>query len=233
MRVLSRALWALLSILPLSVAQAQTLSPHTITVAGTSTIKVAPDNAVINVNLITTGQTSQAALQADKGVLARLVEAVRPFHFATSDVQTSNINIMQVRTPPRLPAQDPLPPGNYQVTDHLSVTVDDVSKVTAVIGALTQVAENVTINVQFNLKDRAAAEDKAKVAAIADARHQADMLAAAEGAKVDKMIAISTLGVGNYVSNPNPLAMLASLGQAQGQGQVSVTGRVVVEYGLQ
>jgi uncharacterized protein len=226
MRFIRPALSVVFSLLPLAVAHAQTLSPHTITVAGTSTIKITPDTALVTVNLNSTGQTSQAALQADKGVLARLVEAVRPFHFATSDVQTSNINITQLRSQPRLPAQDPLPPGNYQVTDHLTVTVDDLSKVSAVIDALTQAAANVSINVQFNLKDRTAVEDKAKIEAIANARHQADILAAAEGAKVDKIVAISTLEVGNY---PN-LDFLALVMQ---QGQVSVTQRVVVEYGLQ
>lgn len=228
MRFIRRTVWAFLSLLPLTTVHAQTLAPHTITVAGTATIKVAPDAAIINVNLTSTGQTSEAALQADKGVLARLVEAVRPFHFATSDVQTSNINIMQVRNVPRLPAQDPSPPGNYQVTDHLSVTVDDPSKVTTVISALTQVAQNVSIGVQFNLKDRTAVEDRAKVLAIADARRQADILAAAEGTKVDKMIAISTSEVGNYVF-PN-LDILAGINQ---QGQIPVTQRIMVQYGLQ
>jgi uncharacterized protein YggE len=217
-----------LSLLPFQLAHAQTLAPHTITVAGTSTIKVIPDTAIIIVNPTSNGPTSDAALQADKSLLARLVEAVRPFHFATSDIQTSNINIMQVRNLPRLPAQDPPLPGSYQVTDHLSVTVDDISKVNAVIGALTQAVQNVSINVQFNLKDRTAVEDRAKVQALADARRQADILAAAEGAKVDKMIAISTSEFGNYAL-PS-LELIASIVQ---QGQVSISERVVVQYGLQ
>lgn len=229
MRSISSALIAVLSVAPLSAAQAQALSPHTITVAGTSTIKLAPDTAIINLNLTTTGQTPDAALQADKGLLARLAEAARPFHVATSDPATSNINIMQTRSAPRLPAQDPLPPGNYQVTDHMSVTVDDISKVNAVIAALTQAAGNVSINVQFNVKDRAAAEDKAKLEAIANARHQADILAAAEGAKVDKMIAISTEPtLGNFLPNLN----LFGVGPIP-QGQIAITQQVTVQYGLQ
>jgi uncharacterized protein YggE len=228
MRYIRYTVWVVLSLLPFQLAHAQTLAPHTITVAGTSTIKVIPDTAIITVNPTSNGPTSDAALQADKSLLARLVEAVRPFHFATSDIQTSNINIMQVRNLPRLPAQDPPLPGSYQVTDHLSVTVDDISKVNAVIGALTQAAQNVSINVQFNLKDRTAVEDKAKVQALADARRQADILAAAEGAKVDKMIAISTSEFGNYAL-PS-LELIAGIVQ---QGQVSISERVVVQYGLQ
>lgn len=228
MRFIRHALWAVLAMSPLSAAHAQALAPHTITAAGISTIKVVPDTALVTVNLNSAGETARAALQTDKGGLARLVEAVRPFHFATSDVQTSNLNIMQVRSLPRLPAQDPLLPGNYQVTDHFTVTVDDLSKVTAVIDALTQAAANISINVQFNLKDRTAVEDKAKVQAIADARRQADILAAAEGAKVDKMIAISMSEVSNYLL-PN-FDLLTSINP---QGQVSVTQRVMVQYGLQ
>jgi len=214
----------------LSFAQAQTLAPHSVTVTGTSTIKTAPDYATITVNLTSTGQTSEAALRADKDVLVRLVEAVHPFPVTNSDVQTSNINITQARSLPRLPAQDPLPAGGYQVTDHLTVTVDDISKVTAVIDAMTQAAENISINVSFGLKNRAAIEDKAKIEAVANARHQADVLAGAEGAKVDKMVAMSSsLAVGNFLPNLNFLG--GALGSQE--GQIAITQQVVVEYGLQ
>ena len=64
--------------------------------------------------------------------------------------------------------------------------------------------------------------------ALADARRQADILAAAEGAKVDKMIAISTSEFGNYAL-PS-LELIAGIVQ---QGQVSISERVVVQYGLQ
>jgi uncharacterized protein len=221
---------AAFNILPLTFAQAQTLAPHTVTVTGTSTIKVAPDYATITVNLTSTGQTSAAALQADKGVLNHLVEAIRPFHVTNNDLQASNVNITQVRSLPRLPAQDPLVAGGYQVTDHLIVTVDDISKVTSVIDAMTQAASNVSITVTFGFKNRAATEDKAKIEAVANARHQADVLAGAEGAKIDKMVAMSaTLGIGNFLPNLN------LLGGAFGnqEGQIAITQQVVVEYALQ
>jgi uncharacterized protein YggE len=70
-------------------------------------------------------------------------------------------------------------------------------------------------------------EEKAKVEAIADARHQAETLAVAEGAKVDKMIAISTA--------PMPVNFFPALNLLAGpaaQGEISIIQQVVVEYGL-
>jgi len=230
MRFIHIPVCAVFSILPLTFAQAQSLAPHTVTVTGTSTIKMAPDFATITVNLTSTGQSSVAALQADKGVLNHLVEAIRPFRVTNNDLQTSDINLTQVRSLPRLPAQDPLPAGGYQVTDRLIVTVDDISKVTAVIDAMTQAAGNVSISVIFSLKNRAAIEDRAKIEAVAIARHQADILAGAEGAKIDKMVAMSaTLAVGNFLPNLN----LLGGGLANQEGQIPITQQVVVEYGLQ
>jgi uncharacterized protein YggE len=229
MRLIQMPIISALCIFPPSITCAQALAPHTITVTGTSTIRVPPDNAVITVNLISTGQTSRAAVEADKGVLAHLVDAVRPFNVTTSDMRTSNINVAQARSLPRLPTQDPTPVGGYQVTYRMTVNVEDLSKITAVTDAIMQVAGNASISVQFNLKNRAAIEDKAKIEAIANARHQADILAAAEGFKIDTVIASSTtLTAGNSVPN---FGILVGL-QPQ-DGQIPITQEVVVQYGLQ
>jgi uncharacterized protein len=229
MRLIRLPIVAALCLFPLPSAWAQDLAPHTITVTGTATIRVPPDSANIVVNLTSTGQTAQAAVQADKGVLARMVDAVRAFNVTTSDIKTSNINVTQARSLPRLPAQDPTPAGGYQVTDRMTVTVDDLSKVVAVMDAITQIAGNVSVSVQFTLKNRAAAEDKTKMEAVANTRHQAEILAAAEGLKIDTVIASSTaLSAGNLIPN---LGILAGLQQQD--GQIPVTQQVVVQYGLQ
>ena len=229
MRLVPLAIVAALCLFPLPSALAQDLAPHTITVTGSATIRVPPDTAIITVNLTSTGQTAQAAVLADKGVLARLADAVRAFHVTTSDIRTSNINVTQARSLPRLPAQDPTPVGGYQVTDRMSVTVDDLSRVAAIMDAIAQTAGNVSVSVQYNLKNRTAAEDKAKLEAVANARHQAEMLAAAEGLKLDTVIASSTaLSPGNLIPT---LGILAGLQQQD--GQIPVTQQVVVQYRLQ
>ncbi len=229
MRLIRLPIVAALCLFALPSAWAQDLAPHTITVTGTATVRVPPDSAIITVNLTSTGQTAQAAVQADKGVLARLVDAVRAFNVTTSDIKTSNINVTQARSLPRLPAQDPTPVGGYQVTDRMTVAVDDLSRVMAIMDVITQTAGIVSVSLQFNLKNRAAAEDKAKMEAVTNARHQAEILAAAEGLKIDTVIASSTaLSGGNLISN---LGILAAL-QPQ-DGPIPITQQVVVQYGLQ
>ena len=229
MRLVPLAIVAALCLFPLPSASAQDLAPHTITVTGSATVRVPPDSAVITVNLTSTGQTAQAAVQADKGVLARLVDAVRVLNVTTSDIRTSNINVTQARSLPRLPAQDPTPVGGYQVTDRMTVTTDDLSRVAAIMDAVTQTAANVSVSVQYNLKNRAAAEDRARTEAVANARHQAEMLAAAEGFKIDTVVASSTaLSSGNLIP---ALGILAGLQQQD--GQIPVTQQVMVQYRLQ
>jgi uncharacterized protein YggE len=73
MRLIQFPIVTALVIFPLSFACAHTLMPHTITIMGTSTIRVPPDTAVVELNLTSTGQTAEAAVQADKGVLAALL----------------------------------------------------------------------------------------------------------------------------------------------------------------
>jgi uncharacterized protein YggE len=110
------------------------------------------------------------------------------------------------------------------------MTVDEnLSKVAAVTDAVMQVAGNASVSVQFNLKNRAPVEDRAKIEAIANARHQADILAAAEGWKIDTAITSSTtLAAGNLIPDFGILGVL----QPQDR-QIPVTQQVVVQYGLQ
>jgi uncharacterized protein YggE len=218
-------------ILPLSLAQAQTMTPHTITVTGTATIKAAPDNVVIIANLTSADKSAAAALQANKDTVAHLMQILRPFNIAAGQIQMSNMNINNARGPANLLAgQNQQATGNYQITNRMSITLDDISRLPAVLDAITQTGGVLSISEQYGLKDRAALEDRARTEAIANAKHQADGLAAAEGQKLDKMIAMSmTLAPGNYLNTLN----LGLLGMQLQDGQIAVTQQVVVEYGLQ
>jgi hypothetical protein len=97
------------------------------------------------------------------------------------------------------------------------MTVDEnLSKVAAVTDAVMQVAGNASVSVQFNLKNRAPVEDRAKIAA-------------AEGWKIDTAITSSTtLAAGNLIPDFGILGVL----QPQDR-QIPVTQQVVVQYGLQ
>jgi len=232
MRLVQIPLCMSLIALPLSFAQAQTLAPHTVTVTGTATIKSAPDNVVLTANLTSADKSAAAALQANKDTVAHLTQILRPFNIPASQIQVSATNIQNARGPANLLAgQIQQATGNYTINNRMIITLDDLSKLPAVLDALTQTGGVLSITEQYGLKDRAALDDRARTEAIANAKHQADVLASAEGQKVDKMIAMSsTMAVGNYLGGLN-FAGLAGLQPAD--GQIAVTQQVVVEYGLQ
>jgi uncharacterized protein YggE len=164
--------------------------------------------------------------------VARIIDLLRPFNIPAADVQASNPNLTNARAAAVLLAGQPQQAtGNYQVNDRLSIRVEDISKVSAIVEAVAQGGGVVSVNTQVDVKNRAALEDKAKLEAAANARHQADVLAAAEGMKVEKIIALSTtLAPGNVLGNLNLGALMIN---AQQEGQISIPQQVVVEFALQ
>ncbi len=139
MRLVQIPLCVFLIALPLSFAQAQTLTPHTVMVTGTATIKSAPDNVVITANLTSADKSAAAALQANKDTVAHLIQILRPFNIPASQIQVSATNIQNARGPANLLAgQIQQATGNYTINNRVIITLDDLSKLPAVLDALTQ-----------------------------------------------------------------------------------------------
>jgi uncharacterized protein YggE len=219
---------AALCLAPFSFACAQIFTPNTITVTGTATMNVAPDIVAVSVNLTTPGETPEAASQAEHDVQDRVINAARPFVNADSDIKVSNFNLSQIPTVQRPGGSDQGSAGGFRVINRVTISLSDPSKLRVMLDAVVRVATNVTFSEQYSLKNRSAVEDRARIAAVADARRQAEILAQTQGAKIDKVIAMSSsAAIGNVLPNLNFINGLPSQ-----DSQIAVTQQVVVQYGL-
>lgn len=169
----------------------------TVSAEGSSTSQ--PDMALFNAGVTTQGATASAALAENSTKMTRVIAALRRAGIADKDIQTSNLNLNPVYSPPKR-----LPDGSYeeqerqivgyQVTNNVSVKqrkLDDYGKV---VDALVTAGANQVNGPSFMLSKPEAAQDEARTEAMKNARQRAQLYAQAAGLRVVGIVSISENG---------------------------------------
>lgn len=225
------AVLALLS----ATAQAEPLA-KTITVTGIATLDVKPDKATINIGVETADKVTAKAMAANSVLMARVVEAIKSVGIPTSAMQTSNFSI-EAQHPILKDGYSPdmTVTTGYAVSNILTIGVDEIDKVGQVIDAAVRAGANSSNSVRFTSRNGDAYNDKVLTEAMKAARHKAQVLADAEGARVGKMISAEAnndrYGVSNIIAgNTNAAPGYAPTVMP---GEVTVTGIVTVVFTLE
>jgi len=124
----------------------------------------------------------------------------------------------------------------YRVNNSVHVTVRDIERVGAVLGAVTTAGANSVNGISFSIDDPAALEGRAREAAMRDARAKAESLATLAGVQLGDVLQISLSSGGGY---PIPMAMArmemadaAMKAPSISTGESSVSVQVQVTYAI-
>ena len=205
-----------------------------ISVSGTGTVSRPPDKASFNVSIETVEDSAAASTSKNNAVYNELKARLGGAGIGEASIKTLSFNVQYNPRPPKTVPGDTARYG-YITNRFLEVdsSVDGVGK--AIDLAIGAGATNIS-SVTFGLRDRKGAYNQALAAAVADARSQADALAAAAGLKIVRVRTISTGG--SYA--PRPMAFAAARVQADAgtpteidpAGPVDVTATVNVGYAV-
>ena len=172
-----------------------------------------PDLAQFSAGVVTTGRTAAEAMAANSRQMDAVIAALRRAGIAERDIQTSAISLQprfsdpdrdaQMRArmarQPYVPPADPEPPRiiGYQARNNVQVRVRRLGEMGRVIDALVSVGANEVNGPNFTLDEPKAAQDEARVEAIATGRQRAELYARAAGMRVVRILSISE-GGGHY-----------------------------------
>lgn len=200
---------------------------RTISVTGHGRISAVPDVADVRVGVVVTRPTVGEARRTAAELAGRVLAAVRTIGVEAADIQTETLAVQPeydyVESGPRLKGQ--------QVSHRYAITVRDLAALAAVIDdALAAGATNLD-GVSFRHHDAAAAERAARIAAMADARARAELLATEAGVAVGEVVSIAEV---DGVAPPRPMPM-AKLAMAEAStpveaGAIEVEAAVAVVY---
>ena len=166
--------------------------PRTICVSGTGRISVVPDLADLRLGVTITAKTVEAARAANAKAMAGVIGTLKALGVAEGDIQTTNLSLSPAydystnANPPRL--------TGYTLSNTIAVTLRDIAKLGAATDGALEAGATSLDSVSFRVDDPTAAEQEARVRAVADARSKADTLATAAGVSIVGVAAIAESG---------------------------------------
>jgi uncharacterized protein YggE len=190
--------------------------PPVIVTSGEGVVKRAPDRAWVTIAAEDRARTPQEAQQANVDAMNAVIGRIRQAGIADDAIQTAGYTLQ-----PEFDYQN----GRQSLRDYVArnqvrVRVDALAKTGDVIGAAVASGATSISGVQFDLKDRSAAEREAVSLAVRDARQRADAAASGAGVQIERILRIEEQReVGPM---PRPMLAVARAGVAPGQADASV-----------
>jgi len=226
----SRAAVLIGAVLVASQVHAQPQSPPEgrIVVVGVGNVRVAPDYGRITGGVTTRAKTVKEASDANSKLMGTVTASLSDAGIAQTDIQTSRFSIQPVYAPGQ-PGVEPKISG-YSVSNEVEVTIRQISKVGDVLDRLVGAGATNIGNIAFLNSDPSKALDQAREAAVADARHKAELYARASGVSLGRVLSITEEAVRG---TPVPFARTSANAAAAvpiATGEDTLEARITVGY---
>jgi hypothetical protein len=152
-----------------------------ITVQGTASVVSVPDRAELSFGVQSQGQTAKAALAANAAEMRRVIAAVKA-------AGGTNVKTQSVSLSPRYDEQNEV--QAFVATNTVSATIKELGKAGALIDAAVDAGANQVYGPSLSAGDQSELYRNALKAAVADARANAQSLAAASGLALGRITSI-------------------------------------------
>ena len=180
---------ALIVVLALSGCVANPNQPiRDLAATGNGKVYIAPDVAYINIGVHTEADSVADAINANSRQAEKVAAALEKLGIESKDVQTTAFNVY--------PQQEYSPEGTvirryYSVDNTVYVTVRNLADLSKVLDEVVRAGANNINGISFDILDREGAQSEARDLAIANARQEAEEIAAASGVNLGEIQSVS------------------------------------------
>jgi uncharacterized protein YggE len=200
-----------------TTAVVQSALPQGISVNGHGEAQGQPDIARVTLGVETRSKVASEATDLANQQMAAVIAAIKQQGVADKDIRTQNFSVNFEQQPdpyPPAPMEAPpskeatrgavtaaapaseLPRGFYRVSNTVQVSIRELAKLGAILGAATASGANSVWGIQFDIEDPSKLEADARQKAVAQARARAEQLAQLAGVKLGKVISVGESGGG-------------------------------------
>lgn len=172
-------------------AMSEAIPQPMITVTGTGTVEAVPDIATLSIGVTTQGETAAAALSANSAALDAVMARLAAAGIEARDMQTSNLSLNPNWTGYDSASVAGPTIAGYVASNMLTIRVRALGSLGSVLDAAVADGANTLNGLTFGLVDPEPALNAARQEAVADARARAELLAAAAGVKLGRVLSIS------------------------------------------
>jgi uncharacterized protein YggE len=164
---------------------ASAASPRTVTVNGSGTVSIVPNQADFTFGVSATAGTATAALHADAAQMTKVIAALRAKGIAPADLQTAEISL----SPNRNQNGDKI--LNYTATNSVTALARSLAKAGPVVDAAVNAGANEIDGPSLSSADARVLSQRALKAAVTDARQRAQAIASAAGVRLGAVQSVS------------------------------------------
>jgi uncharacterized protein YggE len=211
--------------LPLEAPALAETTVSTITVTGTGTVQAPPDLATLMIGVTTQGDTAAAALASNSAAGEAVIARLTASGIEARDMQTSNLSINPNWT--SFDGSSAPTISGYVATNVLTVRVRALDGLGKVLDAAVADGANTLNGLTFGLSAPEPQLNEARKAAVADARARAELLVAAAGMKLGKVLTITE---GGAWTDPQPMFRDVAAAPPVAGGELAMTANVTVQY---
>jgi uncharacterized protein YggE len=199
---------ALLAGLLPAIAQEMPSTPRrpVLTVTGEGVSRAVPDMASFSSGVVSEAKTAREALDANTRAVAAMVAAIKDTGIEARDIATSGFSVQPRYAPPKKDSPDAPQINGYEVRNTVTVRVRDLARLGDLLDKVVTSGANQIGGISFDIAEPAKLEEAARVAAVKEARQQADAIAEAAGVRLVRVLSITSNGTS---APPMPRLMAA------------------------
>lgn len=164
----------------------------TIRVTGQAIVSVTPDQATMNIGVVTRSSTAATAASQNATKLERVLAEVRKLLGSKGEIKTTEYSLSPNYIYPPQGGEPKL--SGYTASNTIQIKTDQLDLVGKLVDAATQAGANNVGFLSFGLKDETAAEGQALKEASRRARSKADSIAEALNLKIRRIVQVEEGG---------------------------------------
>lgn len=200
-----------------------------------ASLKKPADQLRMRIGVVTTGETAEQALQDNSKKMEAVIKALNEAGLASGDYETGHFSITPTYTPYPKDATPSWRPSinGYEVRNTLLIHSADIGAAGKLIDVSNQAGANTIDDIHFALSDPRIYSDEAVSLALANAVHDAKVIA--KEADVT-LVQILSINVDHSSAAPMPVTMYMAKGAGFENsppieaGDVTLTARVSIVY---
>lgn len=177
-----------------------------IRVNGDATVSAKPDQAEINVGVVTQAATAEQAGAQNARQATTVISSLRQVLGQNADIKTINYSLTPLQKYPK--EGGPPTITGYSASNTVHVKTQDLGSVGKIIDATTKSGANTIQGIQFTVHDEQAARNQALRQAAQQAKATGEALASALGLRVLRVLSVET-------GQPSPIRPFAAMEMAR------------------
>jgi uncharacterized protein YggE len=172
------------------MAQTQPARPASVQASATASVSVRPDEARIQIGVITQAATASAAASQNATALQKALDELKAAAGPKAEVKTVSYSLF-----PNYDSQKARAIKSFTASNIVEIATGDLSSVGKIIDAAAQTGANEVRSLQFTVKDQSQAREQALRKAAQQARSDAEAMAAALGLRLGRVLYLDQTGL--------------------------------------